>query len=84
MALQCSTGRSKMNRTTGKMMEPTIEDLMELNPDAPTKTWQQVLAENPHHAGGLAQLASAEKDAQSRSTAAQTTLSTSSTLKNPA
>ena len=40
-------------------------------PTMPTKTWQQVLQENPQHAGGLAQLASAEQGAQSRSTAVQ-------------
>ena len=37
-------------------------------PTGPSKSLQQLLAENPHHAGGLAQLASAEKEAQSRST----------------
>ncbi len=38
--------------------------------EGPNKSWQQLLAENPHHAGGLAQLALAEKQAFSRPTAA--------------
>ena len=38
---------------------------------APTKSLQQLLAENPQHKGGLAQLASAEREAQFRSAVAQ-------------
>ena len=32
----------------------------------PTKSFQQLLKENPNHAGGLAHLAAAERDAQLR------------------
>lgn len=54
--------------------DPTPEELYEMmlelekrDPNAPTgKTWAQVLEENPHHAGGLAQLAEAERDALAR------------------
>ena len=46
-----------------------IQRLMDSTAEAgaPGKTWQQVLQENPHHKGGLAQLASSEQQAQSRS-----------------
>lgn len=49
-----------------------IEKLLEeaVNPQTPSKTFAQLLAENPQHKGGLAQLASAEQEARSRSTAA--------------
>lgn len=48
-----------------RLMDETVDD------GKPDKTWQQVLQENPHHKGGLAQLASAERDAQLRSSEAQ-------------
>lgn len=53
-----------------------IEELMEAAHQANqagsvSKTFTQLLAENPQHKGGLAQLASAEQEALSRSTGAQ-------------
>lgn len=46
----------------------TEEELFSFDqePTGPSKSLQQLLAENPHHAGGLAQLAAAEKAAWQR------------------
>lgn len=44
--------------------------MLEFDPKAPSKSFKQLLAENPHHKGGLAQLALAEKEAQLRSSVA--------------
>ena len=43
-----------------------IGEMLEFGPEAPSKTLQQLLLENPHHAGGLAQLAEAERQAFAR------------------
>ena len=58
-----------------------IEELMEHSQDesAPSKSFQQLLQENPHQKGGLAQLAAAEQQALSRSTVGPPAPSTPST-----
>lgn len=53
-------------------MTDEIKTLMEQDTKGmPAKSWAEVLQENPQHKGGLAQLASAEEQARSRSTVAQ-------------
>ena len=59
-----------------------IEELMEHSQDesAPSKSFQQLLLENPHHKGGLAQLAAAEQQALLPSTVEPASPSTPSIL----
>ena len=46
-------------------MDPDeLAQLLTLDDRAPSKSWAQVLEENPDHAGGLAQLAEAERQAK--------------------
>ena len=43
-----------------------LDEILEFDSNAQTKSFQQLLAENPHHKGGQAQLALAELNAEAR------------------
>lgn len=54
-----------------ELTQAEFEEMLEFDPTKPSKSFKQLLAENPHHKGGLAQLAAAEEQALLRSSVAR-------------
>jgi hypothetical protein len=72
-------GLASQTQGIAMVNQQELEEILAFDPTKPSKSFKQLLAENPHQKGGLAQLAAAEWDAMLRCEVAKESPSSSDT-----